>query len=124
MTSETPAPGPQPSTATPDRASGTAPNLATREPVSAISANLSAKPEPRAPEPRKVPLPLGGSASMYTRENLTLLFKCAHGELGRLLARRMAPLPVRIDGQILWYVDEIIPATAQVQRTIERWRKR
>lgn len=81
-------------------------------------------PEPRPPEPRKVTLPLGGSASMYTRENLTLLFKCSHGELGRLLARRMAPLPVRIDGQILWYVDEIIPATSQVQRTIERWRRR
>lgn len=74
--------------------------------------------------PRKVPLPLGGSASMYTRENLTLLLKCSHGELGRLLARRMAPLPVRIDGQILWYVDEVIPAQAQVMRTLERWRKR
>src|ERR1700730_2976220 len=74
--------------------------------------------------PRKVPLPLGGSASMYTRENLTLLLKCSHGELGRLLARRMARLPVRTDGPILWYVDEVIPAQAQVMRTLERWRKR
>jgi hypothetical protein len=62
--------------------------------------------------------------SMYTRENLTVLFKCSHGELGRLLARKMAPLPVRIDGQILWYIDEVQNATAQVQRTLERWKKR
>jgi hypothetical protein len=63
-------------------------------------------------------------ASMYTRENLTVLFKCSHGELGRLLARKMAPLPVRIDGQILWYIDEVQNATAQVQRTLERWKQR
>src|ERR1700680_1962787 len=74
--------------------------------------------------PRKVPLPLGGTASMYTRENLTLLLKCSHGELGRLLARRMMALPIRVDGQILWYVDDVIPAQAQVIRTLERWRKR
>jgi hypothetical protein len=62
--------------------------------------------------------------SMYTRENLTVLFKCSHGELGRLLARKMAPLPVRIDGQILWYIDEVQNATATVQRTLERWKVR
>jgi hypothetical protein len=62
--------------------------------------------------------------SMYTRENLTVLFKCSHGELGRLLARKMAPLPVRIDGQILWYIDEVQNATATVQRTLERWKQR
>lgn len=60
---------------------------------------------------------------MFTRENLTQLFRCGHGELGRLLARKMAPLPVRIDGQILWYVDEALSAQAQVIRTLERWRK-
>jgi hypothetical protein len=49
--------------------------------------------------PRKEP------PAYYTRENLTVLFKCSHGELGRLLSRKMAPLPVRIDGQILWYID-------------------
>jgi hypothetical protein len=61
---------------------------------------------------------------MYTRENLTVLFKCSHGELGRLLSRRMAPLPVRIDGQILWHRDEVNNATATVQRTLERWKTR
>jgi hypothetical protein len=77
-----------------------------------------------APAPRTVNLPLGGAGAMYTRENLTVLFKCSHGELGRLLARRMAPLPVRIDGQILWYIDEVQNATAQVLRTLERWKTR
>lgn len=61
---------------------------------------------------------------MYTRENLTLLFKCSHGELGRLLARKLAPLPIRYDGQILWYVDEVQQATASVMRTLERWKTR
>lgn len=61
---------------------------------------------------------------MFSREQLTILFKCSHGELGRLLARKQAPLPVRIDGNILWYVDETLSATPQVTRTLERWRKR
>lgn len=65
-----------------------------------------------------------GAATMYTRENLTVLFKCSHGELGRLLSRKMAPLPVRIDGTILWYIDEVQNAQAQVMRTLERWKQR
>jgi hypothetical protein len=81
-------------------------------------------PERPAPTPRKIPLPLGGDALMYTRENLTQLFRCSHGELGRLLARRMAPLPVRIEQQILWFVDESLNSQAQVMRTLDRWRKR
>jgi hypothetical protein len=76
------------------------------------------------PAPRKVPLPLGGDALMYTREQLTQIYRCSHGEIGRLLTRRMAPLPIRIDGAICWYVDEILGAQAQVIRTLERWRKR
>ncbi len=79
---------------------------------------------PPSPAPRKVNLPLGGDAEMFTRENLTVLFKCSHGELGRLLARKMAPLPIRVDGQILWYIDEVKSAQPQVQRTLERWKTR
>ena len=78
----------------------------------------------QTPAPRKIPLPLGGDALMYTRENLTQLYRCSHGELGRLLSRKMAPLPVRVDGQILWFVDETLTNQAQVIRTLERWRKR
>lgn len=79
--------------------------------------------QPRAPfivASQQVP----GAVTMYTRENLIVLFKCSHGELGRLLSRKMAPLPVRIDGQILWYIDEVQNATATVQRTLERWKQR
>jgi hypothetical protein len=75
-------------------------------------------------KPRDPANPFGTPAAMYTRENLTVLFKCSHGELGRLLARKMAPLPVRIDGQILWYIDEVQNATPQVLRTLERWKQR
>lgn len=84
----------------------------------------SAPPAPGASiPPQTVPLPLGGTALMYTRENLTQLYRCGHGELGRLLARKMGPLPVRIDGQILWYVDEALEAFPQVTRTLQRWRR-
>jgi hypothetical protein len=78
---------------------------------------------PAAPTPKQAPLPLGGGALMYTRENMTSLYRCSHGELGRLLSRKMAPLPIRIDGQILWFVDEALQHQAQVVRTLERWRK-
>jgi hypothetical protein len=61
---------------------------------------------------------------MYTRENLTQLYRCSHGELGRLLSRKMAPLPIRVDQQILWYVDEALAHQAQVLRTLERWRQK
>jgi len=84
----------------------------------------TAEPEHKAPDPRRVPLPYGGHALMYTRENLGYLYRCSHGELGRLLRAKLAPLPVRIDGQILWYVDEVLGTQATVIRTLERWRRR
>ena len=41
-----------------------------------------------------------------TRDQVTGLYQCSHSELGRLLRDKVAPLPVRIDGAILWYKDE------------------
>lgn len=79
---------------------------------------------PRPPTPRTIPLPLGGSALMFAREQLTVLFRCSHGELGRLVKARLAPSPIRVGGQILWFVDESLNAQAQVERTLNRWRKR
>jgi hypothetical protein len=78
----------------------------------------------RVVEPNRVPLPCGGDALMYTRENVVYLYRCSHGELGRLLRAKLAPLPIRIDGGIVWFVDEILRAQATVTRTLERWRKR
>lgn len=79
--------------------------------------------EATTPIPRTIQLPLGGEASMFTREQMTILYHCTHGELGRLLSRRMAPIPIRVDGAILWFVDEALSQHAQVARTLERWRK-
>jgi hypothetical protein len=85
------------------------------------------QPGPTAPArqlvPKLVALPSGSAAEFFTREQLTLLYKCSHGELGRLIARRLAPLPIRVDGAILWFVDESMTWAAQVMRTLERWRK-
>lgn len=77
---------------------------------------------PSGPTPRTIQLPLGGDANMFTREQMTILYHCSHGELGRLLVRKMAPIPIRVDGQILWFADEARNHHAQVQRTLERWR--
>jgi hypothetical protein len=88
------------------------------------SVPAAAQPSAPTPTPRRVLLPLGGEASCFTREHLTILYRCSHGELGRLLVRKQAPLPIRIDGQILWYCDEVVNSQAQVIRTLERWRKR
>lgn len=76
------------------------------------------------PSPRTISLPLGGEAAMLTREQLTILYRCTHGELGRLLVRKMASPPIRVDGQILWFLDEARSYHAQVTRTLERWRHR
>jgi hypothetical protein len=41
-----------------------------------------------------------------TREQVAARFQCSHAELGRLLRERIAPLPVRVEGAILWFEDE------------------
>ena len=92
--------------------------------VEALSSALARATESPTPSPRKVFLPLGGEAQMFSREHLTILYHCSHGELGRLLARNMMPLPIRVEGAILWYADEAMNALSPVLRTLERWRKR
>jgi hypothetical protein len=100
------------------------------EPVNETAQTLattsqSTLPAPRpAPTPKLVHLPCGGSMSMLTREQCTQLFGCSHGELGRLLCRKQAPLPIRVEGTILFFVDECLNMQAQVQRTLDRWRHR
>lgn len=81
-------------------------------------------PDRPPPDPHHVPLPCGGDALMYTRENLVYLYKCSHGELGRLLRAKLAPLPIRIDGGIFWFCDEVLKTQATVARTVNRWRDR
>ena len=79
---------------------------------------------PRPPKPRTVTLPLTDvEAKVYTRDQLVRLFDCTHGELGRMLVRKLAPLPVRIDGYIVWFADEALAAQDTVSATLKRWRK-
>ncbi len=80
-----------------------------------------AKPRART---RRVALPNGKKATVYTRDQLVKLYACGHGELGRLLARKLAPLPVRIEGLIVWFADEVEEAAESVRHTLARWRQR
>lgn len=75
------------------------------------------------PAPRTVQLPLGGSGSFFTREQLTQVYQCSHAELGRLLRDKIAPLPIRIDGTIYWFADEVTMSVPHVTKVIARRRK-
>jgi predicted DNA-binding transcriptional regulator AlpA len=57
------------------------------------------------------------------QHQVTLRFKCSHAELLRLLRERRAPLPVRIEGAVRWYEDEVTAATAAVQTILSRRRR-
>ena len=61
-----------------------------------------------------------------TRDQLAQTFGATHMELGRLLRERLVPLPVRIEGAILWFADEvaICVADGHIPGLLERRRKR
>jgi len=92
-----------------------------------ISCTSDLAPPPPAtragPTPRVVQLPLGGAGSFFTREQLTQAFQCSHAELGRLLRDKIAPLPIRIDGTIYWFTDEVDAAITRVEKVLERRRR-
>lgn len=56
------------------------------------------------------------------QHQVTLVLKCSHAELLRLLRERRAPLPVRLDGAIRWYEDEVQKAVLDVQAILVRRR--
>lgn len=58
------------------------------------------------------------------RDHLVTGIGCTHFELGRLLRERIAPLPVRIDGVILWYEDEARAALDKCRDAVDYWHKR
>jgi hypothetical protein len=58
------------------------------------------------------------------RDHLVAALGCSHFELGRLLRERIAPLPVRIDGVILWYEDEAKLAAPRCRDAVAYWRRR
>lgn len=57
-----------------------------------------------------------------SREQVTLKFACSHAELGRLLREMKAPLPVRLNGTILFYRDEVDAAIPAVTALLARRR--
>ena len=73
--------------------------------------------------PVSIRLPLGGTAEVYTRDQLIALYNCSHGELGRLMVRKFAPLPIRVDGLIVWFADESIQARTKVTKVLDQWRR-
>ncbi len=87
------------------------------------STSSTSEPAKAGPVPKVVQLPLGGSGSFFTREQLTQAYSCSHAELGRLLRDKIAPLPIRIDGTIFWFADEVTESKARVAKVIERRRK-
>ena len=85
---------------------------------------MSDQPEPvHAPNPKNVELPAGGHAQMFTREQVVRIYGCSHGEFSRLLIRKVAPMPIRIEGAILWFADEVQESHPAVQEHLKRWRR-
>ena len=54
--------------------------------------------------------PLQGASGERSAERL--VNEAGEGELGRLLRERLVPMPVRIEGAILWFADEVAIAIA------------
>lgn len=55
-----------------------------------------------------------------SRDELTNIYKVSQGYLGYLLREKKIPLPVRINGEILWYKDEIDRSLPKIQPFLAR----
>lgn len=71
---------------------------------------------PAAPQQRRQPT--------LTRDNLIAALGCTHFEVGRLLREKIAPLPVRLEGVILFYEDECQAAASRCRESVAYWRRR
>lgn len=58
-----------------------------------------------------------------TRDELARIYEVSQGYLGYMLREKKVPLPVRINGEILWYADEVQSSYAKVKAHLERKRK-
>ena len=59
-------------------------------------------------------------APSITREQLVNIYKVSQGYLGYLLREKKIPLPVRINGEILWYSDEVSASLPKIQPFLAR----
>jgi predicted DNA-binding transcriptional regulator AlpA len=62
-------------------------------------------------------------APSLDQHQVTLALGCSHAELLRLVREKRAPLPVRIEGAVRWYADEVKTAAPAVQTILSRRRK-
>lgn len=58
-----------------------------------------------------------------TREELVKIYDVSQGYLGYLLRERKIPLPVRVNGEIFWYADEIRASLPKIKAFLERRKK-
>jgi hypothetical protein len=55
-----------------------------------------------------------------SREELVNIYQVSQGYLGYLLREKKIPLPVRINGEILWYTDEVQASLPKIQSFLAR----
>ncbi len=58
-----------------------------------------------------------------SREELVKIYDVSQGYLGYLLREKKVPLPVRINGEILWYADEVHTSLPKLKSFLDK-RKR
>jgi len=71
------------------------------------------------------PITLGVQSMMptITRDKLVEIYGVSQGYLGYLLREKKVPLPVRINGEILWYADEVGASLPKIKSFLERRKK-
>lgn len=70
------------------------------------------------------PAPASRAIPTMLRDHVVAALSVSHFELGRLLRERIAPLPVRLDGVILWHEDEVKAAYKRCGEAAAYWRRR
>jgi hypothetical protein len=58
-----------------------------------------------------------------SREELVKIYDVSQGYLGYLLREKKIPLPVRMNGEILWYADEVANSLPKMKAFLERRNK-
>lgn len=58
-----------------------------------------------------------------SREELVKIYDVSQGYLGYLLREKKIPLPVRLNGEILWYADEVHESLSKIKAFLERRKK-
>jgi hypothetical protein len=58
--------------------------------------------------------------AILTRDELVNIYGVSQGYLGYLLREKKIPLPVRINGEILWYKDEVDASLPKIQPFLAR----